>query len=446
MGNKNIKIYLPKQVQYIISTLQSSKYEAYIVGGCVRDSLLEKEPKDWDITTNALPHYVVEIFKDLGFKVVPIGIQYGTVTVVIDKENFEITTYRSRNSNEKESFTNSLKEDLCKRDFTINAMAYNDEDGLIDYFSGLENIDNKVIKCVESPLDRFSEDPLRMLRAYRFSAELNFNIEKHTGEWIEKLSSTIRIVSIERIREEFNKILLSDNPKEIHNISACGLLGHFIPEFDICEKTSQDNPHHIYTVGEHIIKTVESIEKKLSLRLTMFLHDICKPQCKTVDDKGIGHFYNHDEVSSIKAEEILKRMKYDNKTIEKVTTLVKYHDRRMEGNKSIRNLLSLIGEDNFRELLKIKEADMMAQNPIYYEENHSKLLQIESKFNDIIRSKQCFTIKDLAVNGKDLSDLGMKEGKEVGIVLNKLLSVVLENPAMNNKKILLNLVRENEMN
>lgn len=447
MENKNVKILLPKKVQYIIDNLKSSGYEAYIVGGCVRDSLLKRNPKDWDITTNALPQCVIKIFEGLGFKAIPTGLQHGTITVVINKENFEITTYRKSSSiHEIEAFAHTLEEDLSKRDFTINAMVYNNDEGLIDYFNGLEHIEYKNIKCVRDPLERFSEDALRMLRAYRFSAELSFVIEKNTKECIEKLSDTIRNVSIERIREEYNKILLSDNAGELHNVNACGLLRHFIPEFDICEKTNQDNPHHIYTVGQHLIKTVENIESRLTLRLTMFFHDICKPQCKTVDEKGIGHFYNHNEVSSIKAEEILKRMKYDNKTIEKVTTLIKYHDREVISDKSIRKLLNLIGEENFRDLLKVKEADMKAQNPIYYENNHSKLIETERKFNDIINSKQCFTIKDLAINGKELTYLGIKEGKEIGIALNKLLSMVLEKPELNDKEILLKLAKENELN
>lgn len=443
MVDKSVKISLPKQVQYIIDNLKNNKYEAYIVGGCVRDSLLKRNPKDWDITTNALPQCIVNLFENLGFKVIPTGIQHGTVTVVIDKENFEITTYRGANHlYEGETFDDTLKEDLCKRDFTINAMAYNNEEGLIDYFDGLSHIQDKIIKCVVDPIERFSEDPLRMLRAYRFSAELNFVIENYTRECIERLNDAIKGVSIERIREEFNKILLSDNPKELHSINECGLLMHFIPEFDICEKTNQDNPHHIYTVGQHLIKTVENIERQLNLRLIMFFHDICKPQCKTVDEKGIGHFYNHNEVSSIKAEEILRRMKYDNKTIEKVTTLIKYHDREVISSNSIRKLLNLIGEENFRDLLKVKEADMKAQNPIYYEDNHNRLIQTESKLEDIINSKQCFTIKDLAISGKDLTYLGISQGKEIGGILNRLLSMVLEDPELNNKDTLLKLVRE----
>jgi tRNA nucleotidyltransferase (CCA-adding enzyme) len=272
-----------------------------------------------------------------------------------------------------------------------------------------------------------------MMRAYRFSAELGFVIEEHTQECVKSLIDEIKKVSIERIREEFNKILLSENPKEIHDINASGLLQYFIPEFNICEETNQDNPNHIYNVGEHIIKTVESIEKKLHLKLTMFFHDICKPQCKTIDEKGIGHFYNHNEVSSIKTEEILKRMKYDNKTIERVTTLVKYHDREVVSNKSIRKLLNLIGEESFRDLLKVKEADIKAQNPVYYEDRHNKLAELEIKLNEVIKSNQCFTIKDLAIDGKELINLGVKEGKDIGNILNRILSEVLENPELNNK-------------
>lgn len=443
MINKDIKISIPKLVQYILDVLKDNDYEGYIVGGCLRDSLLNREPKDWDIATNAMPETVIKIFEALGFKVIPTGLKHGTVTVLIKEKAFEITTYRSNSFSDREgNFATTLKEDLCKRDLTINAMAYNEDEGLIDYFNGLTDIKENRIKAIASPEERFSEDPLRMLRAYRFSAELNFTIEDTTKDSIKKLSDKIKKVSIERIREEFNKILLSKNPQKIAEVNSCGLLKHFIPEFDICEKTSQDNPYHIYTVGEHLIKTVQYIERQLSLKLTMFFHDICKPQCKTVDDKGVDHFYNYNEASAVVAEKILKRMKYDNQTIEKVTTLIRYHHREISSNKSIRKLLSLIGEENFKDLLKVKEADIKAQNPRYYEDRHNKLIEIENKFKDIISSKACFTIKDLALNGKDLICLGVKEGKEIGIILNNLLELVLEEPELNHKSILTKLVEK----
>lgn len=449
MFNNCIKIEMPKCVEYIIDTLTNFEYEAYIVGGCVRDSILNKIPNDYDITTNAKPEKVVEIFESLGLKVIPTGLKHGTVTVLLNNEGYEITTYRidgeyadNRHPNKVE-FTSNLKEDLSRRDFTINAMAYNNEKGLVDFFGGTQDIKAKIIRCVGNSYHRFSEDALRMMRAYRFAAQLGFNIDGEIKDSIRLLNSNLKNVSIERIREEFNKILLSSNPLEIYSLNWCGLLKHFIPEYDICEWTNQENPYHVYSVGKHLIHSVENIEKQLHLRLTMFFHDICKPSCKTFDAEGVAHFYNHAELSSLTAEEILKRMKYDNRTIEKVKSLVKYHDREISENKSIRKLLNLIGEENFRDLLKVKEADIKAQNLTYYCDRHDKLKEIEDKLNDIINARECFTIKDLYINGKDLMELGIKQGKEIGIVLNNLFEIVLDDPKLNDKSKLIDIIKSN---
>ena len=436
------KIELPKNVKFIIDKFKENGFESYAVGGCVRDSLINRKVNDWDITTNAKPEDTINIFE----KTVPTGIKHGTVTVILDKENFEVTTYRidgeykDGRHPEEVQFVSELKEDLSRRDFTINAMAYNEENGLIDYFKGLEDLDNKIIRAVGNADKRFEEDALRMLRAIRFAAQLGFKIEESTKKGIKNLSDNIKNVSIERIRVEFDKIILS-NPMYINELISSGLLKHFLNELCLCKGVEQQNPHHIYDVLTHILKSAENIEPVLHLRLTMILHDICKPQCKTVDEKGIGHFYGHDLASADKAFEILKRMKYDNDTINKVVTLIKSHDRDIKTRKSIRKLLSLIGEELFRDLLKVKKADALAQNPKLYKEKEEKLIESEKKLNEIIETKECFTIKDLAIDGRDLIALGIKPGKDIGIILNKLLDKVIENPNLNNKEVLINIIK-----
>jgi tRNA nucleotidyltransferase (CCA-adding enzyme) len=448
--NKDIKIELPKWVKYIIDTLNEFEYEAYVVGGCVRDSLLKREPKDWDITTNAKPEVVIEIFESLGFKVIPTGIKHGTVTIMINNIGFEVTTYRidgeysdSRRP-DKVEFTSDLKEDLSRRDFTINAMAYNDKVGLVDYFGGVEDLSNKIIRCVGNPQDRYQEDGLRMLRGLRFSAQLGFRLHSQSYYIISDLKHLVGNISLERIRDEFGKILITSNTrKAMCDLWYLGLLYRIMPELDDCAFVEQNNPYHCEDVFGHILSVVENIKSNEALRLSALFHDICKPQCKTTDEEGIDHFYNHAEESSLKAEEILKRMKYDNKTIEKVKTLVKYHDREITGSKSIRKLLNLIGEENFRDLLKVKEADIKAQNSKYYDERIEKLIEIENKVNKIIDAKECFSIKDLAINGRDLMELGIKQGKEIGNILNKSFELVLDNPNLNDKEYLLNIVKNN---
>ncbi|KGM92880.1 HD domain-containing protein (plasmid) [Clostridium botulinum] len=443
--DNNMEIKMPKCVSYIIHKLQEFNYEAYIVGGCVRDSLLKKIPNDWDITTSALPNKVVDIFQNLGYKIIPTGLKHGTVTIVINNEHYEVTTYRIDGEYEdnrhpkKVEFTRNLKEDLSRRDFTINSMAYNDKDGLVDYFNSKNDLESGIVKSVGDPVKRFSEDALRILRAYRFAAQLGFVIEDETLSATMQVKNNLKSISIERIRDEIDKMLLADS-SIFFELSKFGVLEVILPELHQCFNVEQNNPYHVKNVFNHIINATLNIEPKLHLKLTMLLHDICKPQCKTTDEKGIDHFYNHAELSSDKSKKILKRMKYDNNTIDKVSTLVKYHDREIGSNKSIRKLLNLIGEDNFRDLLKVKEADIKAQNLKYYDERHNKLIEIEHKLKDIISKNQCFSLKHLKVNGRDLIELGYT-GKEIGHILNDLLEKVLENPDLNNKDTLIGMIK-----
>lgn len=444
--NKNIKIEIPSKVKKIINLLKSNGYDAYVVGGCVRDSLLKRHPNDWDITTNCLPEHLGHIF-EATHKTIPTGLKHGTITLIDEGIPFEVTTFRldgEYSDNRRPDnviFTTSIKEDLSRRDFTINAIAYNDEVGLVDYFGGLDDLQNKTIRCVGDAEARFNEDALRMLRAIRFSAQLNFKIHKDIHIALLKLSNKINNISIERIREEFNKILLSNSDK-ITDLNFYGLLKHFIPEYEVCENTNQNNPYHVFTVGKHILCSMNNIENNLTLKLTMFFHDIGKPQCLTTDSKGIDHFYNHGEASIKIAEKILKRMKYDNKTIDKVLLLVKYHDYEIKHRKQIKRLLNFIGEESLRDLLKVKEADIKAQNPDFYEARHIELIKAEAEIDEIISEQQCFTIKNLKIDGIDLIQLGIAQGIEIGIILNKLLELVLDDPELNEKVKLIDIVEK----
>lgn len=439
-------INIPIDAKEIIKVLQDNKYKAYVVGGCVRDSILGKEPKDWDITTNAIPEKIIEIFNN--YNVIPTGLKHGTVTIMINSIPYEVTTFRTdgvysdgRHPDSVE-FTNDLIKDLSRRDFTINSLAYNNEEGILDYFGGIKDLQDKLIRCVGNPEDRFSEDALRMARACRFSSQLNFKLDQSVINSILKNSKLIQNISKERIQSELNKILLSENLNGLYHFYQSGLLQYVIPIFESCFLCNQSNPYHIYNVGLHIFKSVEFIEMELHLKLTMLFHDVAKPICKTLDENGIGHFYGHAEESSKMAIEILGRMKYDNLTITRVRDLIFYHDSEIQDSrKSIRKWLNKIGEETFRNLLKVRKADIKAQNTDYYQERHDKLERIKVVLEEVLNAKECFSKKDLAINGTDLIKLGYTEGKQIGEIINKLVELVLDNPNLNTKEQLVEIVK-----
>ena len=302
---------------------------AYIVGGSVRDFKIGiSEPKDYDITTNALPEEIIKIFD----KTIPTGIQHGTVTVMINGQGYEVTTYRidgeylDNRRPEGVTFVSNLKEDLARRDFTINALAFNEENGLIDYFGGIEDLNSKIIRAVGEPNKRFQEDALRMLRAIRFAARLDFHIEEKTLNGIKTNCNLILNVSNERIRDELCKILISDNPsKALRLLEETKILALILPELQAAVGFNQQNPHHDKDIFEHILAVVENCPAKLNLRVAGLLHDIAKPQCFTIDKEGIGHFYGHDRKGAVLSEQILRRLKFDNESISKISTLVKEH-------------------------------------------------------------------------------------------------------------------------
>lgn len=440
-----MKIYLPEKVNLIINTLQSHGYEAYAVGGCVRDSLLKRKPEDWDITTSALPEETKKLFP----RTFDTGIEHGTITVLLGKEGFEVTTYRidgkyedSRHPSEVK-FTRNLKEDLLRRDFTINAMAYNDEEGLVDIFGGIEDLKKRSIRCVGNAKARFGEDALRILRAVRFAAQLDFTIEESTQEGIKELAPTLSNISAERIQAELVKMVISPNPSRLRQAYELGITKVILPEFDDMMHTTQETPHHMYNVGEHTLKAMENIRPEKVQRLTMLLHDVGKPSMKTVDADHIAHFKGHEEKGAKIAKQILKRLKFDNDTLNKVTKLTFYHDHRMPARmKEVRFAMNQIGKDLFPLYMEIRMADTLAQSEYQRKEKLENLRGIEQCYHEIMEKDQCVSLKGLAVSGSDLLRLGMKPGKDIGNLLNELLVLVLNDPEYNDKEKLEKIVLE----
>lgn len=440
---ENMSIRLPERVDRIITTLQEHGYEAYAVGGCVRDSVLGRKPKDWDITTSAMP----EETKALFHKTFDTGIEHGTVTVLMGDEGFEVTTYRIDGEYEdcrhpKEvTFTRNLHEDLLRRDFTINAMAYNEKDGLVDIFGGIGDLHRRKIRCVGNAMERFSEDALRILRGVRFAAQLGFTIDGETKEAMGRLAPTLDKISAERIQAELVKLLVSDRPGLMRDAYELGITQVFLPEFDRLMTTGQETPHHMYSVGEHTLHAMENIRADKVLRLTMLLHDMGKPAFKTMGADGVAHFKKHAIESQAIAKDVLKRLKFDNDTLFAVTHLVLYHDYRMPAApKNVRRAMNKIGREMFPLYMEVRRADVLAQSMYQREEKVKNLDEIEALYKEITEAGQCVSLKDLAVSGKDLIKIGMKPGKEIGACLNELLDLVIEDPQRNVKEDLLNIV------
>ena len=435
---------MPEKVNTIIQTLQEHGYEAYAVGGCVRDSLLGREPGDWDITTSASPDETKKLFA----RTVDTGIEHGTVTVLLGKEGFEVTTYRidgkyedSRHPTEV-IFTRNLREDLLRRDFTINAMAYNDTEGIVDIFGGMDDLKRKIIRCVGNARERFGEDALRIMRGVRFAAQLGFSLEKETKEAMTELAPTLEKISAERIQTELVKLLVSDSPELIREAYHLGVTAVILPEFDEMMRTGQETKYHRYDVGEHTVQAVCNVPPDKVLRLTMLLHDVAKPEMKTVDADGTAHFKGHDIRGEQKAKEILRRLKFDNDTIHKVTKLVRWHDYRMPAEKkNVRKAMSKISAELFPMYLLVKRADILAHSMYRREEELENLSGLQKCYEEIVADHECVSLKQLAVTGTDLIGIGMKPGKQIGEVLNELLRIVLEYPEFNNKEHLLRFVQ-----
>lgn len=434
-----MKIRLPATVKGIIDALEARGFEAYAVGGCVRDSILGRTPDDWDITTSARPEQVKEIFH----RTVDTGIVHGTVTVLLGSGAHEVTTYRIDGEYEDArhprgvTFTASLEEDLKRRDFTINAMAYNEKQGLVDLYGGMEDLQRKVIRCVGNPEERFGEDALRILRAVRFSAQLNFQIEEATRKAIVRLAAALEKISAERICAELLKLLLSPHPDYLRRAWETGITGIVLPEFDALMETPQNNPHHCCNVGEHTLKSLCQVPADRILRLTMLLHDMGKPSCRTTDEKGTDHFKGHGEVGARMAGQILRRLKMDNDTIRKVKLLVKFHDWRVEpAERAVRRAVNRVSPELFPALLQIQTADTLAQSENWRRQKLERIEKVSGLYKKIMEEHQCVGLKDLALSGRDLIELGIKPGPRLGELLNAALEHVLDVPEDNTKESL----------
>ncbi len=442
-----MQITLPKQVKQIIETLQGSGHEAYAVGGCVRDCILGKEPADWDITTSASPYEVKALFSHT----IDTGLKHGTVTVMLSHEGYEVTTYRLDGAYkdgrhpESVTFVKELSEDLRRRDFTINAMAYNDTEGLQDLFGGEEDLSKGIVRCVGDPMERFSEDALRMMRAVRFAAQLSFTIEENTYAAICDLSPSLSRVSAERIRTELMKTLLSPHPEYLRLFYETGLTTVFLPEFDVMMITPQNTKHHCYSVGEHTLKVMENVPATAPLRLSALLHDVAKPDCRTTDAEGADHFYGHPEEGADMTGKILRRLKFDNDTIHIVKKLVRYHDDRPSATeKSVRRAAARMGREVFPELFVLKRADALGQSLFQREEKLAAVDAFEQIYRGIVERKEALTIRELAVNGGDLMAAGIPKGPAVGDALEYLLDRVIDDPSLNTREALMAMLLKRE--
>lgn len=440
-----MKIVLPEHVKKIIDTLMADGFEAYAVGGCVRDTMLGRQPQDWDITTSAKPEEVKKLF----LHTIDTGIQHGTVTILLDHIGYEVTTYRIDGEYEdarhpKEVlFTSNLLEDLKRRDFTINAMAYNDVAGLVDAFDGEGDLKRGIVRCVGNATERFTEDALRMLRAVRFCAQLGFTMETSTKDAIRQLAPNIAKISAERIQVELVKLLVSPHPEEIRSAYETGLTKVFLPEFDRMMETKQQNKHHKFTVGEHTIAALQQIPADKVLRLTMLFHDVAKPLCLTTDENGCDHFYGHPKKGAQMAKSIMRRLKFDNETTDAVVRLVTCHDDNpVLEEKEIRYAIFRNGEAQYPKLFAVKRADIAAQSDYHRKEKNNYVNQYEKIYHEILEKKQCLSLKSLALTGKDLIQAGMTPGKELGEMLQFLLQRVLEHPEWNQKDTLLELYQK----
>lgn len=441
-----IKIDTPKDVDFIISKLEEAGYEAYAVGGCVRDSILGRNPADWDITTSAMPNEVKKLFK----ATIDTGIQHGTVTVMLNHVGYEVTTYRidgeytDHRRPDQVSFTRNLSEDLKRRDFTINAMAYNNSKGLVDLYGGTEDLRNKIIRCVGDPDERFDEDALRIMRAVRFAAQLGFSIDEATRKAVKSHVKDLKNVSVERIETELTKLLLSDNPEEIEELYDLGISSVILPEFDRCMETEQNTPYHKFDVGHHIIEVLKNVPKTKTLRYAALFHDIGKPEVRTTDEKGVDHFKGHNEVSSKMAEKILRRLKMDNATIQDVCKIVYWHDYGISGDirkNTLRKALNKMGPEYFDAYIIIRKADMLGQSDYKEKEKEQVLEDIIRMHDEIILSQDALSLKDLKIGGQDLIKLGVKKGPVMGEILKALLERVMDDPELNEREKLVNLVK-----
>lgn len=443
-----MKIFIPNYVKTVLDVLYKNGYEAYIVGGCVRDSLLNKEPQDYDICTNCLPDNMLEIFSD--FSIIETGLKHGTVTVISDSHPLEITTYRSdgeyigHRKPAQVKFETNLTEDLKRRDFTINALCYSEKTGIIDLFGGISDLENGIIKCVGEPSKRFDEDALRIMRGIRFASTLGFKIEEHTANAIHRQKALLNEISAERIASELKKLLCGDNVLEILT-DYRDVIGTIIPEIIPCFDFPQNNPHHCYDVYTHICKSVSQIKNDWVLRLTMLLHDIGKPVMAKTDENGLSHFKKHQFVSAEMSKQITDRLKIDTKSRTRILNLIYEHDNRIEPTKkAVKKLMSKYDLSFMLDYVAVRHADTLAQSDYKRDEKLEELSEIQRLAIEAEQKNECFKITDLAVNGNDLISAGFR-GKEIGLALNAVLDAVIDEQIQNNKKEIMDFLKEQNL-
>ena len=436
---------IPRGAGKILEKLNNEGYEAFLVGGCVRDIVMGRIPTDWDITTSATPDELKAVFKK--HKLIETGIKHGTVTLLDEGVPFEITTYRvdgaysDKRRPDHVRFTRSLSEDLRRRDFTINAMAMDIEGKIIDENGGLEDIRNKMVRCVGDPFLRFEEDALRILRAIRFQSQLGFDVDEKTEEAIISKKELLRHISKERIRGEFEKILIGDNVRKVL-LRYSEVIAIFIPEIVPAIGFDQCNPFHVYDVYEHSVNAVSIIDKNPKYKMAAFLHDLGKPGC-FIMERGWGHFYHHETKGAKIAKDVLRRLKYDNDTIEDNVTISKVHGTVFNSTeKYARHKLNQMGEKRLRFLISLEKADVASQNPKIIAKRIEKIEDFERCVNKVIGENQCFSLRDLKINGEDLIGLGYQRGPLVGKELKHLLTLVIENTIENNKEALLSKAKQ----
>lgn len=439
---------LPPQVNTAISMLYAAGYEAFLVGGAVRDYVRDNSPaKDWDITTNALPAQVESVFS--GYHLIETGLKHGTVTVVIDHEPIEITTYRidgdysDHRHPDSVHFTRSLKEDLERRDFTMNALAYSPQKGIVDLVGGRKDIEDGIVRCVGDPNHRFQEDGLRMLRALRFASVYGMAIEAETASAIHRNKELLKGIAAERIQVELTKMLCGKGvTKVLEEFS--DVIAIPIPEILPMFHFEQRNPHHDKDVWDHTIAVIESITPEPVLRWAALLHDIGKPSCFSLAEDGIGHFFGHSDQSTSMAESILSRLRFDNASKEQIVRLVRYHDMPITADrKPIKRLLSKHGEDATRQLIELHKADTLGQSAIC---RHRIAIfeEVSQMINEILQEESCFTLKDLAANGHDMMTLGF-QGPTIGRVLQECLDAVLDEQIPNEHETLMAFAKDRQL-
>ena len=439
-----MKFEIPSGAEHILQALTGAGYEAYLVGGCVRDLLRGVAPHDWDICTSARPEETERCFA--GQRIIETGLKHGTVTVLEDGEPYAITTYRTEGpySDSRRpdyvKFVSSLEADLARRDFTMNAIAMGLDGRLRDPFGGAADIQTGLIRCVGEPAHRFQEDGLRVMRALRFAAVLGYGIEERTAQAIHENRRMLERVAAERIRVELCKLLVGEEAGNILR-QYPDVFCQFWPQLEPLVTLEQNNPWHCWGGWEHTIHAVEAAPPDLVLRLTMLLHDIGKPSCKSTDEKGIDHFYGHPAVSAKLADEMLRGLKFDNRTRERVVTLVERHDVQIPNReRSIRKWLGRLGPEVFFQLLEVKRADSMGQAHEKVKDRLAELEEMKAKAEEIVAQGQCFSLKDLAINGRDVIAAGVAPGPEVGRTLDGLLDQVISGEIPNEQKDLLNFI------